>query len=276
MSGLTRSRIFQGDGKINEVKVYQWSPVKGCDFFHKECPVNDCWAAKAARLHAKPWAESENLYRVNKLVMPESKDAYENFRSFTPQFLESMFDKDFPSGSIILVGWQSDFACWKPEWKKRVIQRIKDDNIDAAMPGEKQNVFLFLSKFPGKAYDIDMPSNCWKGWTITSPTDYWSNLDHNYYKGGNKTFMFLEPLIKNFFFECRGKLTDWVIVGGETGNNARPLKPEGIERIVHNAKSQGIPLWFKGWGKRLPAGQDFSGDTIDGKIYHETPDWWKK
>ena len=273
---LTRSRIFQADGKINGVKVYQWSPVKGCNFFRNGCPVNDCWAAKAARLHAKPWAESENLYRSNVLVAPENSDAYRDFQNFTPQFLMSQMEKKHPTGSIVLVGWQSDIACWEKEWKEKVIARIETVNRNRAREGKRTNVYLFLSKFPGEAYDFEMPSNCWKGWTVTSSTDYWSNLDHNYYKGGNKTFMFLEPLIKNFFFECRGKLTDWVVIGGETGKNARPLKPEGIERIIHNAKLQGIPLWFKGWGKRLPAGQDLSGNNIDGKIYHRTPDWWEK
>jgi len=44
---------------------------------------------------------------------------------------------------------------------------------------------------------------------------------------------------------------DWVIVGGESGPNARPMHPEWVRSIRDQCQTAGIPFHFKQWGEWL-------------------------
>lgn len=48
-------------------------------------------------------------------------------------------------------------------------------------------------------------------------------------------------------YPCR-KL-DWVICGGETGPNARPMHPDWVRNLRDQCRDAGIPFFFKGWGE---------------------------
>lgn len=45
---------------------------------------------------------------------------------------------------------------------------------------------------------------------------------------------------------------DWVIVGGETGPGARPMKPEWARSVRDQCREAGIPYFFKSWGEWYP------------------------
>ena len=49
---------------------------------------------------------------------------------------------------------------------------------------------------------------------------------------------------------------DWVIVGGETGPGARPMKPEWARSIRDQCKAAGVPFFFKQMAKRAPIPDD--------------------
>lgn len=42
---------------------------------------------------------------------------------------------------------------------------------------------------------------------------------------------------------------DWVVVGGESGPNARPIHPEWVRSIRGQCKEANVPYWFKQWGE---------------------------
>ena len=46
---------------------------------------------------------------------------------------------------------------------------------------------------------------------------------------------------------------DWVIVGGETGPDARPLHPDWVRSVRDQCAAAGVPFFFKGWGEYMPA-----------------------
>lgn len=73
---------------------------------------------------------------------------------------------------------------------------------------------------------------------------------------------------------------DWIIVGGETGTKARPMKPEWVNKIKITAIESGIPFFFKSWGEYKYnsfeiepryIGHKKTGDLIDGQQYHQFP-----
>ncbi|MBN9069527.1 MAG: DUF5131 family protein, partial [Rhizobiales bacterium] len=61
---------------------------------------------------------------------------------------------------------------------------------------------------------------------------------------------------------------DWIIVGGESGNGARPMHPDWARSIRNQCAAAGVPFFFKQWGEfgpafgvdLLPTGQPWSGD----------------
>jgi len=46
-----------------------------------------------------------------------------------------------------------------------------------------------------------------------------------------------------------GPVLDWVICGGETGQNARPMNPEWARSVRDQCKEAGVPFFFKQWGE---------------------------
>jgi hypothetical protein len=65
----------------------------------------------------------------------------------------------------------------------------------------------------------------------------------------------------------------WVIVGGESGPKARPMKPEWVENVKHQADEAGAAFFFKQWGgwgadgvkrHKKVNGRIFRGRTWDG------------
>ncbi len=49
---------------------------------------------------------------------------------------------------------------------------------------------------------------------------------------------------------------DWVIVGGESGPNARPMHPDWARGLRDQCAAAGVPFLFKQWGEWIGADQD--------------------
>lgn len=61
-------------------------------------------------------------------------------------------------------------------------------------------------------------------------------------------FLSLEPLIGPLP-NLQLKKIDWVIVGGESGHKARPIKKEWVVEIKKQCDESGVAFFFKQWGK---------------------------
>ena len=88
-------------------------------------------------------------------------------------------------------------------------------------------------------------------------------------------FLSCEPLIEDL-----GTLNldgiDWVIVGGESGPFARPMKPEWVVGIKEQVEQQGASFFFKQWGTWGSDGKKRSkhanGKLLQGKVIQQMPD----
>ncbi len=57
----------------------------------------------------------------------------------------------------------------------------------------------------------------------------------------------------NCFQMCRrGGTLDWVIVGGESGQHARPMHPDWVRSLRDQCQAAAVPFFFKQWGEWLP------------------------
>lgn len=69
---------------------------------------------------------------------------------------------------------------------------------------------------------------------------------------------------------------DWVIAGGESGANARPMHPDWVRSLRDQCASAGVPFLFKQWGEWLPG--EFGSPPLvemqDGSCFdrHALPD----
>lgn len=85
--------------------------------------------------------------------------------------------------------------------------------------------------------------------------------------GGNYPF-------KGLTTECRTKLIDlldWVVVGGESGPNARPMHPDWARSLRDQCAAAGVPFLFKQWGEWAPEPDECDG-TACRYMNHAWPD----
>ena len=74
----------------------------------------------------------------------------------------------------------------------------------------------------------------------------------------------------------------WVICGGETGPDARPVHPDWVRGLRDQCVSADVPFFFKGWGefvfdspwhseKIVRVGKKHAGRLLDGREWNEVP-----
>ena len=80
-------------------------------------------------------------------------------------------------------------------------------------------------------------------------------------------FLSIEPLIAPVGKVCLENI-HWVIVGGESGPGARPMKEEWAIDIRNQCVVAHVPFFFKQWGGRTPK---TGGRMLDGKTWSQFP-----
>ena len=61
---------------------------------------------------------------------------------------------------------------------------------------------------------------------------------------------------------------DWVILGGESGPGARPIKTDWVRNIRDNCMQTNVPFFFKQWGGKI---KKRTGRILDGRTWDEMP-----
>ncbi len=120
--------------------------------------------------------------------------------------------------------------------------------------------------------DVDpIPENVWLGATIVNQAEADRDIPKLLAVPARVRFLSMEPLLgpvdltgewltaklgaypfKGLASEHRTRLVDlldWVIVGGESGPNARPMHPDWARSLRDQCKAAGVPFLFKQWGE---------------------------
>ncbi|QCR23772.1 DUF5131 family protein [Pontibacter sp. SGAir0037] len=105
--------------------------------------------------------------------------------------------------------------------------------------------------------------NIWMGVSVEdgSVTD---RINHLRRTGAVVKFLSLEPLIGPLPSLNLNSI-DWVIVGGESGRNPRPMKAEWVVDIQQQCDVARVAFFFKQWGgkNKKAAGRELNGRTYD-------------
>jgi len=141
------------------------------------------------------------------------------------------------------------------------------ERVSRVMVRASQHTFQVLTKRSERlaelAPDLDWPPNVWMGVSVEN-ADYAWRIDHLRATAAQVRFLSLEPLLGPLpGLDLRG--IDWVIVGGESGPGARPMREEWVLDIREQCLSAGVPFFFKQWGgvNKKKAGRELEGRTWD-------------
>ncbi|NQT35456.1 phage Gp37/Gp68 family protein, partial [bacterium] len=133
-----------------------------------------------------------------------------------------------------------------------------------------QHIYQILTKRPQRMVEIadklSWSDNVWIGVSVET-SRYYSRIDLLRQIPANTRFLSLEPLLGPM--KCLNlKGINWVIVGGESGPNARPMKEVWVRSIREQCLSTGVPFFFKQWGG---TNKKAKGRELDGQIWDEMP-----
>lgn len=133
------------------------------------------------------------------------------------------------------------------------------------------HVYQILTKRPGRLLAL-WPSltkysteHIWHGVSVEDQRTRWrmSVLDS---VPSPTRFVSFEPLIGPVALTCvHTRNIHWIIVGGETGSGARPMKAAWVRGLRDTAEREGIPFFFKQWGGKR------KGAELDGRIWKQMP-----
>jgi protein gp37 len=141
-----------------------------------------------------------------------------------------------------------------------------------------QHTFQVLTKRSGRMAEFFSkyrpPRNVWLGVTVENRTHGLSRLNELRQATASVRFISAEPLLEDLReIDLAG--IDWVIVGGESGPMARPMKREWVLNLKRLCDEQGVAFFFKQWGtwsadgKRLDKKRN--GRLLDGRTWDARP-----
>jgi protein gp37 len=137
------------------------------------------------------------------------------------------------------------------------------------MEDTPQHTYQILTKRSQRleriAASLPWPKNVWMGVSVETQK-YSFRIRHLLEVPAAIRFLSVEPLLEPVELELSG--VDWVIVGGESGAEARPIDPDWVRSIRDQCRESQTAFFFKQWGGRTPKQ---NGRELDGRTWSEYP-----
>lgn len=219
-----------------------WNPTTGCTKISAGCKF--CYAeVMSKRLHAMRVEKYKDIFKLR--IHPDELETPYHWKKSRIVFVNSMsdmFHKDVPLEFI------------------QKVFRVMNEN--------PQHTFQVLTKRADLVakYDkkLNWSENIWMGTSVEDERVI-KRIDQLRKTGAKTKFLSLEPLI-GALPNLNLKKIDWVIVGGESGAKARPIKKEWVLDIKKQCDKAKVPFFFKQWGKTK-----FNPDLFDPTISAKHP-----
>ncbi|MGO9109303.1 MAG: DUF5131 family protein [Thermoguttaceae bacterium] len=221
-----------------------WNPVTGCTKISPGCM--HCYAERMAkRLQAMGQANYASGFQV--AMHDHAVELPLTWKKPRTIFVNSMSDLFHQAIPI------------------EFIQRIF-----AVMQQADWHKYQLLTKRSKRLLELDSElrwlPNIWMGVSVENQ-DHVHRIDHLRETHAHTKFLSLEPLL--------GPLPDlkltgigWVIVGGESGPRARPMKREWVTEIRDQCQAAEVPFFFKQWGG---VQKNRTGRELEGRTWDEMP-----
>ena len=231
------------DSKI-EWTESTWNPVTGCTKISNGC--KNCYAERMAK-------------RLQAMGQPNYR---KGFKLTCHQHVLDL-PLHWKKPQMIFVNSMSDL--FHKQVPKDFILKIFD-----TMNKASRHTFQILTKRATHLEDLSssLPwsENIWMGVTVEN-SDYKERINSLRRTGAYIKFLSLEPLLGDVgVLNLEG--IDWVIVGGESGPKARPIKARWVHDIQEQCKEQNVSFFFKQWGG---INKKKNGRLLDGQTWDELP-----
>src|ERR1035437_2532417 len=122
------------------------------------------------------------------------------------------------------------------------------------------------------------PRNAWLGVTVEDKKHGIPRLDWLRRVPAVVRFISVEPLLEDLG-EMNLNGIHWVIVGGESGPNARPMKQEWALNIKRQCEQQNVAFFFKQWGGWGADGKKrakkHNGRLLEGRTWDAVPEGYE-
>ncbi len=221
-----------------------WNPTTGCTKISEGC--KNCYAERMAnRLHAMGSEKYRNVFQLT--IHPEIIDEPKGWKTPRTVFVNSMSDLFHEQIPL-------DFI-------RKVFKTMNDC---------PQHTFQVLTKRADILFQynemLKWSKNIWMGVTVENQKQV-HRIDALRNTDAIVKFLSLEPLLTAINdIELSG--IDWVIVGGESGPGARPIRESWVLDIRQMCQEQNVPFFFKQWGG---INKKRSGRILEGKVWDEMP-----
>ena len=201
-----------------------WNPSTGCSKVSAGC--KNCYAeTMAKRLQAMGAPGYENGFEFT--LMPDRLDMPLKIKKPTKFFVNSMSD-------LFHEKMPFDFL----------------DKVFDVMEQTVHHKYQILTKREDRLIEYSkhraMPGNVWLGVSVESAKTK-HRIEVLRHIPACIRFLSIEPHIADVgILDLRG--IHWVIVGGESGPKARPMRPEWAFQIKQQCQEQSVAFFFKQWG----------------------------
>lgn len=228
-----------------------WNPITGCSKISAGCA--NCYAEKMSlRLQAMGQKKYENGFAVT--LHPETLQEPTTWRTSHIVFVCSMSDLFHDSVPF-------DFI----------------DKVMSVIKSTPKHTYQLLTKRAERMAEYfatrPIPKNAWVGVTVDVQNSK-SRIDHLRNLNATIKFLSCEPLLEDLG-ELNLQDIDWVIVGGESGSNARAMKEVWVLSIQKQCEEQGSAFFFKQWGTwgadGVKRSKKANGKLLNGKVYQAMP-----
>lgn len=205
-----------------------WNPVSGCTKVTAGCDF--CYAERfAERFRGVPGHPFEAGFDLElkpaRLMQPL---AWRRPRRIFVNSMSDLFHKDIPSSFIDAVFETMERASWHTY---QILTKRSS----------------LMEKYLKNRYgDRNAPPHIWLGVSIEDARNV-VRLKHLKRAQATIKFVSFEPLLGSV-----GRISlsgiDWVIVGGESGPGARPMREEWAVEVRDQCLRDGVAFFFKQWG----------------------------
>ncbi len=223
-----------------------WNPTTGCSKISQGCKY--CYAeTMSRRLHAM----GIEKYKANFEVRIHECALNEPYAWKKPK--------------IVFVNSMSDL--FHADVPLEFIQKVFKVMIE-----NPRHIFQILTKRADRLLqlnsELEWRQNVWMGVSVENMQSM-NRIDLLRQTNAKTKFLSLEPLLGPLPNMDLDKI-DWVIVGGESGYNPRPMQSDWVIDIQEQCKKNEVPFFFKQWGGK---NKKKNGRTLNGKTYDEIPEF---
>lgn len=237
------------DGSSIEWTDATWNPVRGCTKVSPGC--KHCYAETfAERWRGIPNHPYEQGFDLR--LVPEKLDEPLRWTRSRLVFVNSMsdlFHERVPDRYVELVFEVMALADW---------------HIYQVLTKRAPRLRELSSRMSD---DVALRRHIWLGVSVEDRKYGIPRIDELRNSKAAVRFLSVEPLLEDLgLLDLTG--IDWVIVGGESGPGARPMKREWVLSVRDQCRDAGVPFFFKQWGG---VRKKVAGRELDGAFYDEKP-----